>query len=238
MNRVLQGIFVLALAVAGSLAWAQGGVSACGNPFSKDEGAGPYDYRKKNQNLDKFKTIEGAHFPPSVELLIRGKTTVNIGGDIAYTLRAIPNHHRALVAMVKLGAREKTVQPKGSAYTIDCWFDRAVRYTPDDIVVRLLFAQYLATQSRRDAALEQVEVARGLAGDSGLWQYNIGLVLLEMKQYDQALIQAHKALALDYPRTQLKEQLVAAGKWAEPPAASPSAASAAPPAAAASAPTD
>ncbi len=193
MNRVLQGLFVLALAVAGSWATAQGGVNACGDPFSKDESAGPYDYRKRFQTPDKFKTIEGAHFPPSVEQLIRGKTTANIGGDIGYTLRAIPNHHRALVAMVKLGAREKTVQPKGSPYSIYCFFDRAVRYTPDDIVVRLLFARYLAVLARQDEALAQVEVARNLAGDSGLWQYNIGLVLLEMKRYDQALIQAHKA---------------------------------------------
>ncbi len=213
MNRVLRGVFVLGLALAGSGAWAQ--FNACGDPLVG--GAGPYDYRKKGEHLDKFRLIESAHFPAHVEQLVRGNSTVHVGGDIDYTLRAIPNHHRALVSVTNLGAREKASQPKGMQYSIYCYFDRAVRYTPNDMVVRLLFARYLAAQSRQGDALAQIEVARNLAGNTALSQYNIGLVLAEMKQYDQALVQAHKAMALGSTRPELKQQLVAAGKWQEPP---------------------
>lgn len=215
MNRVLRGLFVLGLALAGPWVWAQAGFNACGDP--RVGGAGPYDYRKKGDHLDKFKLIEGAHFPTHVEQLVRGNSTVHVGGDIDYTLRAIPNHHRALVSVTNLGAREKASQPKGMTYSIYCYFDRAVRYTPNDIVVRLLFARYLAAQSRQGDALAQIEVARNLAGDTASSQYNIGLVLAEMKQYDQALVQAHKAMALGSTRPELKQQLVAAGKWQDPP---------------------
>ena len=216
MKRFFRGLLTAALALSGSWAWAQGTFHACGDARIEPS-AGPYDYRTKGQHAVKFQTIEGAHFPAHVEQLIRGNSTANVGGDIDYTLRAIPNHHRALVSVVNLGAREKTPQPKGMQYSIYCYFDRAVRYTPDEIVVRLLFAQYLGKQNRQADALAQVEAARSLAGDSGLSQYNIGLVLAEMKQYDEALVQAHKAMALGFTRTALKEQLVAAGRWRDPP---------------------
>lgn len=228
MKRFFRGLLVVGLALASSWAWAQGGFNACGDPLVGS--AGPYDYRKRGEHLDKFRLIEGAHFPPHVEQLVRGNSTVHVGGDIDYTLRAIPNHHRALVSVVRLGAREKSPQPKNMQYSIYCYFDRAVRYTPDDIVVRLLFAQYLGKQNSQADALAQVEVARSLAGDSGLSQYNIGLVLAEMKQYDEALVQAHKAMALGFTRTALKEQLVAAGRWRDPPPAQGAAPSASQPA--------
>ena len=64
---------------------AQSGNPACG-PLAN--GYGPYDARK---DPDKLPIVLGAHFTPQVEMLIKA-TTGYIGGDIDYTLRAIPNH--------------------------------------------------------------------------------------------------------------------------------------------------
>ena len=44
---------------------------------------------------------------------------------------------------------------------------------------------------------------------------NIGLHYFDMKNYGKALIQAHKAMALGFVQTELKDQLRSVGKWVE-----------------------
>lgn len=66
-----------------------GGCGALQNAF------GPFDDRTaRGYNLD---VVGSYHFTPPVEALIRGASGT-IGGDLDYTLRAFPNHHRALNA--------------------------------------------------------------------------------------------------------------------------------------------
>ena len=88
---------------------------------------GPYDYRSSR---DKLAIVEAAHFTPDVEAL-RSGSTGQLGGDIDYTLRASPNHPRALIAMANLGRRMNSEQPPGAKYTLACYFDRAVRFADD-----------------------------------------------------------------------------------------------------------
>ena len=74
---------------------------------------GPFDYRTHKKELE---IVEGEHFTPEVERLERGnRSGVNPGGDIDYTLRASPNHHRALKAMMDLSRKEKRDPPVGGA---------------------------------------------------------------------------------------------------------------------------
>ena len=54
------------------------------------------------------------------------------GGDLDYTLRAFPNHHVALMAMAKLGEKQKTARPAGAKYGVECYFQRAVSFRGDD----------------------------------------------------------------------------------------------------------
>ena len=187
---------------------AQVAVSSCGElgtPFG--------DYLK-----DKAKVTmsESFHFTPEVESLTRGKSTAVIGGDIDFMLRNYPNHHRALAAMMRLGEKEKTPQPAGATYTVACYFDRAIRFRPDDIVARLLYASYLSKNRREADASAQLEMAARTAGDDPFSHYNIGLIYLEMKNYDRALEQAHKAYGLGFGRPELKDRLKSAGRWKEP----------------------
>ena len=58
---------------------------------------------------------------------------------------------------VALCERKKTPQPHGAKFTVECYFDRAVRFAPDDTVVRVLYATFLAKAGREAAAVVQLE---------------------------------------------------------------------------------
>ena len=191
-------------------AWAQSGNTACG---SIANATGPFDYRT---DRDKLPIVLGAHFTPEVEALLRGTTNTRPGGDIDYTLRAIPNNHRALLAMVRLGEKEKTPQPSGSRYSIQCWFERAVLFRPDDGIVRMIYSTYLNSNGRAPEATRQLEIATSYAQDNAFTHYNIGLHYFDMKNYDRALLQAHKAIELGFPQPVLRDKLQSVGKWTEP----------------------
>jgi Tfp pilus assembly protein PilF len=193
------------------IASAQTSYSSCG---SLENAYGPFDYRKERNG--KLHVVEAFHFTPNIESLIRGNSGP-LGGELDYTLRASPNHHRALLAMVRLVERLKTPQPTGSHYTIDCWFDRALRFQPDDTTVRMIFATYLSDNNRKAEAIEQLERADATAGDNAFTHYNIGLVYFDLKEYERATQQAHKAMALGFEWTTLREMLEKAGHWKPPP---------------------
>src|SRR5437867_1540176 len=67
----------------------------CGNPFQN--AYGPFDYRTATG--DQKTIVEAHHFTSEVESLHAG-ITGSIGAEIDYTLRAFPNHPRALMAMI------------------------------------------------------------------------------------------------------------------------------------------
>lgn len=150
---------------------------------------------------------------------MRGGRANPFGDDIAYTLRVFPNHHRALIAIQRLAEREKTDSPSHARLSVACYFDRALRFQPDDVVVRMLFAEYLIKKSRFDDATQQLDETIRLAGDDPFTHFNVGLVFLDMKNYERALVQAHRASQLGLTRTELKDRLVAAGKWVDSPSA-------------------
>ncbi len=190
---------------------------------------GPWEYRADHfvplpgdqmSHAGKLALVEGAHFTPEVQSLVRGHSA-SIGGDLDYTLRAFPNNARALLAMMRYGERLKAAQVPGARYSVECYFVRATVFKPDDVVVRMLFATFLDKQNRRSEALTQLAAAREWAGDDPLAHYNLGLLYFQFGDADKALDEAHKALALGLPRTELKDKLAAAGKWVEPAASAP-----------------
>lgn len=210
--RHLAGLCLAALAAVPAAVHAQqAGDDVCGNPFVARYG--PYDYRFDRG--PKLKVVEDAHFGPQVESLVGGMTGT-VEGDIAYTLRAFPNHHRALISIMNLALRSKNVVRKREEMPWDCYFVRAVRYRPDDPLVRLIYAQYLARTTRKPEAMRQLEAAAAGAKDNPFTQYNIGLVYFDLGELDKAREQAHRALELGFERPELKQRLQAAGKWAEP----------------------
>lgn len=187
-------------------------VPGCGTLRSEGQ-YGPFDYRTDRAQLP---IVLNSHFTPEVEALIRGKTSGTPGGDIDYTLRAIPNNHRALISMMRLGERDKTPQPRGSRYTVQCWFERAIVFTPDDSIVRMIYSTYLSDKGRDAEANAQLELATSYARDNAFTHFNIGLHYFKLKNYDKALTQAHAAMALGFTQTELADQLRSIGQWVEP----------------------
>lgn len=186
--------------------------SECG-PLTN--GYGPYDYRtSKGQILD---TVENFHFTPKVEMLLKADTGY-IGADIDYTLRAFPNHHRALMAAMRYGEKTKTEKPPNMRYTIQCYFDRAIRFRPDDAIPRMIYSMYLAKNGRTPEAIQQLDIAANSAEgkENPFTHYNLGLNYFDLKEYDKSVIQAHKAYDLGFPQPALKEMLKGVGKWTEP----------------------
>ncbi|MDO8777632.1 MAG: ABC transporter permease [Burkholderiaceae bacterium] len=203
---------MLIVAFTSSPAFAQAVASSCGTLSSPGQ-YGPYDFRTTDR--DKVQIVLIHHFLPADEALLPTKLGPP-GGDIDYTLRALPNYHRALIAMMRLGEKEKTPQPKGSTHTIDCWFQRALLFRPDDAVVRMIYSTYLNSKGRLPDANTQLEFATAYAKDSAFTHYNIGLHYLDLKNYDMAIVQAHRAMALGWTQTELRDQLQSVGKWHEP----------------------
>lgn len=217
--------FFLALACVGLPAAAQVNERACG---SLANGFGPFDYRAERDpytvgtgdHKHKLGLVESAHFRSYVEQLIRGhRSGKDPGGDIDYTLRAFPNHHRALMSVMRYGEKKKSQKPAGLKYEVECYFERAVRFSKDDPIVFMLYATYLNSRNRPAEAVTQLERASSLAKKEPFTQYNVGLIYYDMKKFDEALAQAHKAIALGFERTQLQELLTKAGHWKDPPAA-------------------
>ncbi|WP_158288820.1 tetratricopeptide repeat protein [Rubrivivax albus] len=212
------------LACAAPAVWAQTGPQACGNPFVNH--FGPWDYRATT--AEQRAIVERVHFTPGIEAMVRPGTTMmqDMAADVAYTLEVYPNHHRALLTMWRLSDRHHADPAPGGKITVECWFDRALRFRPDDTVARSMYAQFLHARKRPADAERQLDIALEHAGERPMSHYNIGLLYFELGRHDKALAQAHRAMALGLPRRELMESLVRAGQWREP-EAGPGAASAA-----------
>lgn len=210
-----RGAAALGLACAAALcatlpARAQTG-NACG-PIYNTGHYGPYDYRTDRQQLG---VVEKFHFAPQVEALIRGMSGP-LAGELNYVLKAAPNHHRALVSLMRLAQRQKLPHLADMDYSVECYFERGARFRPDDTVVRSLYAQYLGSLGRKSEAAAHLELALQHAGDNPFTHYNIGLVFFEIGAFDRALQQAHKAREMGLPKPELENQLRKANQWKEP----------------------
>lgn len=174
---------------------------------------GPLDYRKRGEvNLE---IVENAHFTPEVEAGIKG-TTSYLGGDLDYTLRAIPNHPRALATLAMVALRDKQVKVPATKWPVECYFNRAIRFAPDDAAVRATYGTYLLALGKTDDAVGMFATAAEMAPEDPTINYNAGLAYFKKKEYAKSLVHAKKAYALGFPLPGLKNKLAAAGKWDEP----------------------
>jgi tetratricopeptide (TPR) repeat protein len=206
---------LLAIAAAASLALpahaARKPEPYCGN---LDNAYGPYDYRKGAGELAfNLRLVEGAHFTADVENGIKGNAST-LGGDIDYTLRAFPNHPVALNTVIRVAARDrKSLFLPGGKRPVECYFDRAVRFAPDDPATHTLYGSYLLSVGRDAEALPRYRTAAELDPDNPSTNYNLGLVYFKNKDMVNANRYAQKAYTLGFPLPGLKNMLVQAGKW-------------------------
>ncbi len=174
---------------------------------------GPFDYRKaKSEFPQQTYLVEMAHFTPDVENLVGGNAGY-LGGDLDYTLRAFPNHHRALASVAKLALRSKGPKDPNMHYSFTCYFERAMRYQPDDDAVYTIYGTYLFKRGDIAGATQELKRALSINQDNAAANYNLGLLYANQNKFDEARVYAKKAYAQNYPVEGLKNKLVAAGKW-------------------------
>ena len=171
----------------------------------------PLDYRIATPSQRAI--VETYHFTTRVATLQGGESTAEAGADIAYTLRAFPNHPRALYAMAELGRRQKRAVPDKSWLSVECWFHRAVQFRPDDGQVRIIYGLELLKDGKREAAIEELERGIALIPDNGNAHYNVGLAYFEVGNYDAAREHARQAQSLGFSLPGLQRKLAKIGKW-------------------------
>lgn len=178
---------------------------------------GPFDYRSAPQ--ESLRKVEKNHFDNNVANLrghakcgkdVAGNCT-SVSGDLGYTLRALPNHHGALLAMARyhLYGMDRTQRPM--IYSAECWFRRAIEFTPDDPSVRMLYAYFLSESGNIDGARSEYVKALELAPNSAEINYNAGLFFLETNDLGRATECATRAYELGHPLPGLRKMLLAKG---------------------------
>jgi hypothetical protein len=198
------------IAVTACIAWACAPTAhaqtlvGCG---SLENAYGPFDYRDPAVRQQYLPVVEQFHFTPDVEMLVRGKSGYLIG-DLDYTLRAFPNHPRALQSIARYGlsgGHFNDVVPSA-----DCYFQRALAFAPTDATVHAIYGNYLAKRGDLQSARTQYEEALRLAPDSGEINYNAGLFFLQQGDMARAKILAQVAYDGGYPLPGLRRKIAEA----------------------------
>lgn len=181
--------------------------------YGHGQGVGPFNYNTQRSMLA---AVEAYHFTREVEQLVRGKSGY-LQGDLDYTLRAYPNHHRALWAMSRYYLRKVDKEGLERLETIErsrtgtpppeCYFHRAKRLAPEDGMVSAIFGIYLHKRGKLDPALSEYERAEKLMPSHAELSYNMGLLLYDMGEFAKAGEYADKAQRLGYPLTGLQRKL-------------------------------
>ncbi|MEZ5532069.1 MAG: hypothetical protein R3E69_06780 [Steroidobacteraceae bacterium] len=170
---------------------------------------GPFDYRDPVAKRDSLPVVETFHFTPDVESLRHGSTGTVLA-DLKYTLRAFPNHARALAAIARYALGGGRFPVDDSIPSAECYFDRAIAFRPDDEAVRVIYANYLYKSGERDKARGQYEAALRLAPESIEINYVAGLYFLEIGDLARARKLAEVAYGGGYPLPGLRKKIAAA----------------------------
>lgn len=186
-------------------------------PF-REQDDGPYDYlvssplyQKKRKQLLRF------HLTPNVLNHIKGKSTIDLSVDLDFAIRVFPNHHIALLSLSRYKIKlDKKILKKGSSEPpapVECYFQRAINFTPKDIAVFSIYAYFLKKMGRFEDAEKQYKKALELSPKNTKVAYSYSLLLIDLKKYNEALEYAKKAYQNNRTPKALKEKLKRLGIW-------------------------
>lgn len=188
---------------------------------------GPNDYYDPDSWIQNYvRLVNEHHLHPAEEQVKKGFTTSttgqavrNIWEEIDFTLRWFPNHAEGLRFM----ARWLPKYPHPPHKTVIYYFEKAVSYKPTakwrpvDAVARQLYAIYLHKAGKYEEAEKLYLSALELRPNDIELHYNMGLLYAAMKKYDKALAHAQTAYQHGFPLPGLRNKLVKAGVWQDPP---------------------
>ena len=207
----LLGAFLCALISNEAFAQQRDAGNPCG-PIAVPGHYGPFDYQTERNRIA---IVDMHHFNARVEALIGGQSGT-LEGDLGYTLKSSPNHHRALLSLLRYSTRAKSKSPTDFDWPLECYFERAIRFQKYDTVARMIYAQFLAQSKRVQDATVQLETAVALGTENAFTQFNAGMIFFDLGLFDRALAQAHRAKAMGLMKTDLEDRLKSANRWQEP----------------------
>lgn len=177
------------------------------------QGYGPFDYTDPANQGRTLTIVTDHHFTPSMEALQTGNTGVTIAGDLAYTIRAIPNHHRALYTAIRYWFSGDSTGPYRleKLQAPECLLQRARHFAPRDYKLAMLEAIYLHKRGLLEKAKERYEEAEAHLEYKGELYYNFGLLYFDMKNYQEARRYAELAREEAYPLPGLDRKLKGVG---------------------------
>ncbi|MEH6648952.1 MAG: hypothetical protein V7707_02880 [Motiliproteus sp.] len=182
----------------------------CGDVFSTRHG--PWDYNS-SEGRKNLKKVEKRHFTDKVEKLIGGESTSELMGDLNYTLNKFPNHHRALMSLVKYNKlKEGTLPQTGTTFyqTVDCYFDRAFQFKPNDWKVYQIYGIHFYINKDFEESVAMFEYALSINSSAEL-NYNLGLSYFKIGKFQQAKEQAEISYKNGYPLSGLRDMLLKKG---------------------------
>lgn len=180
-------------------------------------GYGPFDYTSPSILPKELPLVEGAHFTLEVERLSRGATADTPHLDIDYTLRAFPNHHRALNAMMRLQRRDAenvTIRDYSRRFRVplmECYLERARDYAPKDAAVALLSAIFAHKLENFDVASAEYQRAIKLSPRYPEAHYNFALLQIDLGNLEGAKKSAQSAYDLGFPLQGARKRLAELG---------------------------
>ncbi len=192
--------------------------SRCG-PISTKETAGPYNYTSRDSTVRwHVRDVTKNHFLKAKRYMeLPRPSSRRIHVELTYTLIRVPNHHRALYLLGEFHNRfpKEEFNPPLNLFSTapECFFDRAMRYDPNDIYIHQLKAIYYHKRKRYKQSLPVYKILIEKYPDWGELHYNLGLLYMDMKDYEKALLHAKQAYKNNYTLPGLKNKLEKKGKW-------------------------
>lgn len=187
------------------------GESFSGVPCSGPQGYGPFDYTKRDFHPKDLFLVESRHFTFDDQNL-KG---LEFPGNLDYTLRAFPNHHKALFSLTILQSRIQSTKNHKNPMprAIECYFLRAINYSPKDSNAYLLYGILLHKNNMLEQAFNAYSTAEKLNKNSIQIKYNLGLLLVDMNKFEDAKLYAKQCYLHGFPLQGLKNKLKNAGYW-------------------------
>jgi tetratricopeptide (TPR) repeat protein len=217
--------------------------SAEDGPDNVDGQFGPYDYyRPPSQPPAAIALVERAHLGYVVAEQLFKKDYCGYYLNLDYTLRALPNHPKALTMMAKYLESHATCPPSRKdevttaaaviALESGTWqerdmtyyFETAINFMTEDTRViprhaetHVLYGDWLRKSGNYEKAQKQYETAISLKPGFTDAYYGMGMMYLDQKNTAKAAEYAKQAYSTGKPPPELRDRLVASGVWQAPP---------------------
>ncbi len=208
---LLLGAITSSMAISGSYSFTGDDIN--GRPCQGvSKGFGPFDYSLRHTlPAQQLTVVEKHHFTPNIESLVSGNSGP-VFDELAYTLRAWPNHHRALnsISRYTLISRKKR---RAVPIPAECWMQRAISFSPEDSTVYMLYGAYLQKAGKPVLAERNYKKALNISPQYTQAHYNYGLLLVAQKRFKLAKKHALEAYNKSFPFSGLKNKLKKAGHW-------------------------